>query len=240
MQPATKNRPRAFSRWNEPPSLRVNHTTNLGVADERGAKPMFNFSTTHLFAVAGFAALLATGAQAFDGGSPSGLMNRQVQPVSLPTDVQRAVQPTRTIVDDPTGERAGTITIDTKNRYLYLSMERGRAMRYDVGVGREGFAWSGRAHIGRRAEWPSWTPPAAMLLRRPDLPRVMEGGLANPLGARAMYLYNGHGDTMFRIHGTNEPDTIGRAVSSGCIRLLNDDVVDLYSRVKIGAPVVVL
>ncbi|MDQ6701830.1 MAG: L,D-transpeptidase [Pseudomonadota bacterium] len=210
------------------------------MADERGAKPMFNFSTTHLFAVAGFAALLATGAQAFDGGSASGLMNRQVQPVSLPTDVQHEVQPTRTIVDDPTGERAGTITIDTKNRYLYLSMEGGRAMRYDVGVGREGFGWSGRAHIGRRAEWPSWTPPAAMLKRRPDLPRVMEGGLANPLGARAMYLYNGHGDTMFRIHGTNEPDTIGHAVSSGCIRLLNDDVVDLYARVKIGAPVVVL
>ncbi len=201
---------------------------------------MFNFSTTHLFAVAGFTALIATGAQAFDGGSPSGLMDRQVQPVSLQTDVQREVQPTRTIVGDPTGERAGTITIDTKNRYLYLSMDGGQAMRYDVGVGREGFAWSGRAHIGRRAEWPAWTPPAAMRLRRPDLPRVMEGGLANPLGARAMYLYNGHGDTMFRIHGTNEPDTIGRAVSSGCVRLLNDDVVDLYSRVKVGAPVVVL
>jgi lipoprotein-anchoring transpeptidase ErfK/SrfK len=240
MPSAAKNRCRSFSRWNEPPRLRVNHTTYLRVADERGAKPMFNFSTTHLFAVAGFAALLATGAQAFDGGSPAGLMNRQVQPVSLPTDVQREVQPTRTIVDDPTGERAGTITIDTKNRYLYLSMERGRAMRYGVGVGREGFAWSGRAHIGRRAEWPAWTPPAAMRLRRPDLPRVMEGGLANPLGARAMYLYNSHGDTMFRIHGTNEPDTIGRAVSSGCVRLLNDDVVDLYSRVKVGAPVVVL
>ncbi|MGI8568740.1 MAG: L,D-transpeptidase [Methylocella sp.] len=220
--------------------MRVNDTTILSVADERGAKPMFNFSTTHLFAVAGFAVLFATGAQAFDGGSPSGLMNRQVQPVSLPTDVQREVQPTRTVVDDPTGERGGTITIDTKNRYLYLSMEAGRAMRYDVGVGREGFAWSGRGHIGRRAEWPSWTPPAAMLLRRPDLPRVMEGGLANPLGARAMYLYNSHGDTMFRIHGTNEPDTIGHAVSSGCIRLLNDDIVDLYSRVKVGAPVVVV
>ncbi len=201
---------------------------------------MIDNSTIHLFAVAGFAALLATGAQAFDGGSPAGLMNRQIQPVSLPTDVQRAVQPTRAIVDDPTGERAGTITIDTKNCYLYLSMDGGKAMRYEVGVGREGFAWSGRAHIGRRAEWPSWTPPAAMRLRRPDLPRVMEGGLANPLGARAMYLYNSHGDTMFRIHGTNEPDTIGRAVSSGCVRLLNDDVVDLYSRVKVGAQVVVL
>jgi lipoprotein-anchoring transpeptidase ErfK/SrfK len=197
-------------------------------------------SKTNLLAVAGFATLIATGAQAFDGGSPGGLMNRQIQSVSLPTDVRRDVQPTRTLVDDPTGERAGTITIDTKNRYLYLSMADGKAMRYEVGVGRDGFAWSGRARIGRRAEWPSWTPPAAMRLRRPDLPRVMEGGLANPLGARAMYLYNGHGDTMFRIHGTNEPDTIGRAVSSGCIRLLNDDIVDLYERVKVGAPVVVL
>ncbi|MGQ0444222.1 MAG: L,D-transpeptidase, partial [Beijerinckiaceae bacterium] len=183
---------------------------------------MIKFSTTHLFMLAGCAALIAAGAQAFDGGSPSGLMNRQLQPVNLPTDVRREVNPTRMIVGDPTGARAGTITIDTKNRFLYLSMEGGRAMRYGVGVGREGFAWSGRAHIGRRAEWPAWTPPAAMRLRRPDLPRVMEGGLANPLGARAMYLYNSHGDTMFRIHGTNEPDTIGQAVSSGCVRLLND------------------
>jgi len=195
---------------------------------------------TNLFAMAGFAALVATGAQAFDGGSPAGLMGRQIQPVSLPTEVQRDVQPTRIRVDDPTHARAGTITIDTKERYLYLSMEGGKAMRYAVGVGREGFGWSGRAHIGRRAEWPSWTPPAAMRLRRPELPRVMEGGLANPLGARAMYLYNGNGDTMFRIHGTNEPDTIGRAVSSGCIRLLNVDIIDLYERVKVGAPVVVL
>ena len=195
---------------------------------------------TNLFAVAGFATLVATGAQAFDGGSPRGLMNRQIQPVSLPTDVRREVQPTRIVVDDPTHARPGTITIDTNDRYLYLSMEGGKAMRYSVGVGREGFGWNGRARIGRRAEWPSWTPPAAMRLRRPDLPRVMEGGLANPLGARAMYLYNGHGDTMFRIHGTNEPDTIGHAVSSGCIRLLNDDIVDLYGRVKVGAPVNVL
>jgi lipoprotein-anchoring transpeptidase ErfK/SrfK len=199
-----------------------------------------HISKTNLFTVAGFATLIATGAQAFDSGSPAGLMNRQIQPVSLPTVVQREVQPTRTLVDDPTHARAGTITIDTKERYLYLSMEGGKAMRYAVGVGREGFGWSGRARIGRRAEWPSWTPPAAMRLRRPDLPRVMEGGLANPLGARAMYLYNAHGDTMFRIHGTNESDTIGRAVSSGCIRLLNDDIVDLYERVKVGAPVVVL
>ncbi len=199
-----------------------------------------HISKMNLLAAAGAAALFATGAQAFDGGSPAGLMNRQIQPVNLPSDLQRDVYTTRTLVDDPTGERAGTITIDTKNRYLYLSMQGGKAMRYDVGVGREGFAWSGRAYIGRRAEWPSWTPPADMRLRRPDLPRVMVGGLANPLGARAMYLYNSHGDTMFRIHGTNEPNTIGRAVSSGCIRLLNNDIIDLYDRVKVGATVVVL
>jgi lipoprotein-anchoring transpeptidase ErfK/SrfK len=195
---------------------------------------------TKLIAVASVATLIATGAYAFDGGSPAGLMNGQIQPASLPMEVRREAQPTRTLVDDPTGERAGTITIDTKSRYLYLSMADGKAMRYEVGVGRDGFAWSGRARIGRRAEWPAWTPPAAMRLRRPDLPRVMEGGLANPLGARAMYLYNGQGDTMFRIHGTNEPDTIGRAISSGCIRLLNDDIVDLYERVKVGTTVVVL
>lgn len=195
---------------------------------------------TNLIAVAGLATFFATGAQAFDRGSPAGLMNDQYQPASLPTEVRREIRQTRTLVDDPTGERVGTITVDTKNRYLYLSMADGKAMRYEVGVGRDGFNWSGRARIGRRAEWPSWTPPAAMRLRRPELPRVMEGGLANPLGARAMYLYNGHGDTMFRIHGTNEPDTIGRAVSSGCIRLLNDDIVDLYERVKVGATVVVL
>jgi lipoprotein-anchoring transpeptidase ErfK/SrfK len=199
-----------------------------------------HISKMSLLAAAGAAALFATGAQAFDGGSPAGLMNRQIQPVNLPSDLQRDVYTTRMLVDDPTGERAGTITIDTKNRYLYLSMQGGKAMRYDVGVGREGFAWSGRAYIGRRAEWPSWTPPADMRLRRPDLPRVMVGGLANPLGARAMYLYNSHGDTMFRIHGTNEPNTIGRAVSSGCIRLLNNDIIDLYDRVKVGATVVVL
>jgi lipoprotein-anchoring transpeptidase ErfK/SrfK len=186
------------------------------------------------------AALTASGAQAFENGWPLGFVNRSVQPASLQTEVWRNVAPTRTIVDDHTGARVGTITIDTKNCYLYLSMEHGKAMRYTVGVGREGFAWSGNAHIGRRAEWPAWTPPAAMRLRRPELPVFMEGGIANPLGSRALYLYNGHGDMGFRIHGTNEPGTIGRQVSSGCIRLLNDDVVDLYSRVKVGTPVVVL
>jgi len=147
---------------------------------------------------------------------------------------------TREIVQDPTNERPGTITVDTNNRYLYLSLPNGQAVRYGVGVGREGFAWKGRTHIGRKEAWPDWTPPAAMLKRRPDLPRHMVGGEDNPLGARAMYLFSGNRDTMFRIHGSNEPWTIGQAVSSGCIRMLNNDVTDLFSRVKVGATVVVL
>jgi len=147
---------------------------------------------------------------------------------------------TRAIVADPTGQAPGTITVDTKNRQLYLSLPDGRAIRYGVGVAREGFAWSGQTRIGRMAQWPDWTPPAAMLKRRPDLPRHMEGGENNPLGARALYLYSGERDTMFRIHGSNEPWSIGQAVSSGCIRMLNEDVADLFGRVKIGAQVIVL
>lgn len=147
---------------------------------------------------------------------------------------------TREIMPDPTSERPGTITVDTKNRYLYLSLPGGQAVRYGVGVGRQGFTWKGRTHIGRKEAWPDWTPPAAMLKRRPDLPRHMVGGEENPLGARAMYLYSGNRDTMFRIHGSNEPWTIGQAVSSGCIRMLNNDVTDLFSRVKVGTAVVVL
>lgn len=147
---------------------------------------------------------------------------------------------TREIVQDPTNERPGTITVDTNNRYLYLSLPNGQAVRYGVGVGRQGFTWKGRTHIGRKETWPDWTPPAAMLKRRPDLPRHMVGGEDNPLGARAMYLFSGNRDTMFRIHGSNEPWTIGQAVSSGCIRMLNTDVTDLFSRVKVGATVVVL
>jgi lipoprotein-anchoring transpeptidase ErfK/SrfK len=147
---------------------------------------------------------------------------------------------TRELVPDPTNARPGTITIDTKARLLYLSQPNGMAWRYGVGVGREGFEWRGRTRIGRKETWPSWTPPAAMLKRRPDLPRYMAGGQDNPLGARAMYLYSGERDTGFRIHGSNEPWTIGHAVSSGCIRMLNEDVTDLFNRVKVGAPVVVL
>jgi lipoprotein-anchoring transpeptidase ErfK/SrfK len=146
---------------------------------------------------------------------------------------------TRQMVSDPTGQSAGAITVNTRARKLYLSLGGGRAMEYGIGVGRRGFEWRGVAHVGRKASWPGWTPPPEMLKRRPDLPRHMNGGIDNPLGARALYLYRGGKDTMFRIHGTNEPDTIGQAVSSGCIRMMNADVIDLYQRVGTGTRVVV-
>ena len=133
-------------------------------------------------------------------------------------------------------EAAGTVIIDTRERLLYLVQGGGRATRYGIGVGRPGFTWSGVHHISQKREWPDWTPPAEMLRRRPDLPRHMEGGPDNPLGARAMYL----GSTLYRIHGSNEPWTIGTQVSSGCIRMRNEDVIDLYSRVKVGTKVVVI
>jgi lipoprotein-anchoring transpeptidase ErfK/SrfK len=142
----------------------------------------------------------------------------------------------RQVVNYPTHEAAGTIIVDTANTYLYLVLGNGRAMRYGIGVGREGFTWSGVKHIEKKAEWPDWTPPAEMLERQPYLPRFMAGGPGNPLGARAMYL----GGTVYRIHGTNAPNTIGQRVSSGCIRLTNEDVTDLYNRVTVGAKVVVL
>jgi lipoprotein-anchoring transpeptidase ErfK/SrfK len=129
----------------------------------------------------------------------------------------------------------GTILINTSERRLYLVTGNGQALRYGIGVGRDGFRWSGTHRITAKKEWPAWTPPSQMLARRPDLPRHMPGGVDNPLGARAMYL----GSTLYRIHGSNEPETIGQAVSSGCFRMTNEDVVDLYSRVSVGATVIV-
>lgn len=164
----------------------------------------------------------------------------------LPPVDLRTVDPAylRAEVDDPTGERPGTIVVRTAERYLYLVGENGRAMRYGVGVGREGFAWSGRGHVGRKAEWPTWTPPAEMVARDPTArpwADGMPGGTNNPLGARAMYIYNSAGaDTLYRIHGTNDPPSIGHAVSSGCIRLIDQDVIDLYGRVPVGTTVVVI
>jgi lipoprotein-anchoring transpeptidase ErfK/SrfK len=168
----------------------------------------------------------------------------RTQMSALPPEVQPEVgepkqlppQFRRQLVDYQTREPAGTIIIDTPNTYLYLVLGKGKAMRYGIGVGREGFTWKGVERISKMAEWPDWHPPAEMIERQPYLPRFMAGGPGNPLGARALYL----GKTLYRIHGTNQPSTIGTFVSSGCIRLVNEDVEDLYGRVKVGTRVIVL
>jgi lipoprotein-anchoring transpeptidase ErfK/SrfK len=165
--------------------------------------------------------------------------NMTVAPVQPADEGDGSVVPERlrrTIVAFNTREAPGTIVIDTGNTALYYVLGQGRAVRYGVGVGREGFTWSGVQTISRKAEWPDWHPPAEMIARQPYLPRFVAGGPGNPLGARAMYL----GSSVYRIHGTNDPSTIGKFVSSGCIRLTNEDVADLFSRVDIGTKVVVL
>lgn len=148
----------------------------------------------------------------------------------------------RQVVAFETKEKAGTIIVDTNDKFLYLVMEDGKAMRYGIGVGREGFQWSGVARVAMKREWPTWTPPAAMIRRQPELAEWAGGmppGLSNPLGPRALYLYNKSGDTGYRLHGTPEWYSIGQASSSGCIRLMNQDIIDLYNRTKIGAKVIV-
>jgi len=152
-------------------------------------------------------------------------VERSIDPVYLPQ-----------VVDYDGPQRPGTIVIDTPRRFLFLVEEGGRARRYGIGVGRPGFEWAGVKSITRKAEWPDWRPPAEMLKRRPDLPRYMAGGPDNPMGARGLYL----GSSLYRIHGTNEPHTIGQAVSSGCIRMRNEDVSDLYERVRVGTKVLVI
>ncbi|MGB8485964.1 MAG: L,D-transpeptidase family protein [Xanthobacteraceae bacterium] len=178
---------------------------------------------------AGGVASLPAG-QAPPGALPPEYQAEQGQTKQLPPILRRQA------VFYPTKEPAGTIIIDTPNTYLYLVLGKDQAMRYGIGVGREGFTWSGRERITRVAEWPDWTPPKEMIERQPYLPRFMAGGPTNPLGARALYL----GNTVYRIHGTNQPSTIGTFVSSGCIRLVNDDIMDLYKRVQVGTRVVVL
>ena len=160
----------------------------------------------------------------------------QVAPQEEGSVVQMPARLRRQVVSYATREAPGTIIIDTPNTYLYLVLGNGQAMRYGIGVGRDGFTWSGTQTITRKAEWPAWTPPPEMIARQPYLPRHMAGGPGNPLGARAMYL----GGTIYRIHGTNAPETIGTHVSSGCLRLTNEDVTDLYSRVSVGTKVIVL
>jgi lipoprotein-anchoring transpeptidase ErfK/SrfK len=192
---------------------------------------------------------LAAGAIAFSGAAVATPLQlfpftpappaQAVQPAA-PSDEGAAVElPARLkrqIVSYLTRESPGTVIIDTPNTYLYYVLGGGQAIRYGIGVGREGFTWSGVQAVTKKAEWPDWTPPPEMIARQPYLPRQMAGGPGNPLGARAMYL----GGTVYRIHGTNAPETIGTHVSSGCIRLTNEDVSDLYSRVNVGTRVIVL
>jgi lipoprotein-anchoring transpeptidase ErfK/SrfK len=179
---------------------------------------------------------------AYDGRRPMLLPQGEPQQADPQADAsdprQRPFDPRfeKQMVDYSGKESAGTIVIDTPNKFLYLVEGNGKALRYGVGVGKPGFTWAGVKSITAKKEWPDWTPPAEMLVRRPDLPRHMEGGPENPLGARAMYL----GSSLYRIHGSNEPWTIGTNVSSGCIRMRNQDVIDLYGRVNVGAKVVVL
>ena len=197
----------------------------------------------------GFLEMLLTGSTGSAHSRPSMSSPAPAEAVQAPDDQQTAaVTPGEVEVGEPAEEyrrqvveysgreAPGTIIIDTEQKFLYLVEPGGQAIRYGVGVGRPGFEWAGVRTITRKAEWPGWTPPDQMLLRRPDLPRHMDGGPDNPLGARALYL----GSTLYRIHGTNEPDTIGRNMSSGCIRMMNQDVIDLYNRVRVGTKVVVM
>jgi lipoprotein-anchoring transpeptidase ErfK/SrfK len=150
-------------------------------------------------------------------------------------DEQLPLQFRRQVVLYRSSEPPGTIIVHTAERFLYVVQPGGRALRYGIGVGREGFQWQGLLHITRKQEWPDWTPPAEMITRQPYLPRFMAGGPGNPMGARALYL----GETVYRIHGTNQPKTIGTSVSSGCFRLVNGDVIDLYDRIPVGTKVIV-
>ncbi len=188
-----------------------------------------------LAAVGAFAAGPAS-AQHLLASTPYGQPAYEVQTPDEPAT--EALNPAfqRQIVDYRTSESAGTIVIDTPNTFLYYVLGNGKAVRYGIGVGREGFTWAGVKQVARKAEWPDWYPPSEMIARQPYLPRMTAGGPGNPLGARAIYL----GGTVYRIHGTNDPTTIGKHVSSGCIRLTNEDVSDLFERVKVGTKVVVL
>ena len=170
---------------------------------------------------------------------------REEEQFPLPPVDLRQVNPDylRVEVVDPTGEEPGTLVVHTADRYLYHVQPGGTAIRYGVGIGRDGFTWSGRGSIGRKAEWPTWYPPRVMQQRQPETRQFaggMPGGLDNPLGARAMYIYRNGRDTIYRLHGTREYWSVGQAVSSGCVRLINQDVIDLYSRVPVGTPIVVV
>ena len=182
-------------------------------------------------------ALLLTGCN-FKGVPDPALSARDAEFMALVPNAEFDPHFARYQVSDPTHEPPGTVVVETKERQLYLVLPDGKAMRYGVSVGDEAYGWTGTARIDRKAEWPAWNPPAEMIKRWPHV-HAMEGGPMNPLGARALYLSDHGKDTLYRIHGTNEPEKIGQAVSSGCIRMRNIDVVDLYNRVLVGASVIV-
>jgi lipoprotein-anchoring transpeptidase ErfK/SrfK len=190
---------------------------------------MRHISPLATFILAGLVATSAAEAAGRTGSPPAQqALESDERPIADPAP--------REVVNFSGPQKPGTVIINTSERRLYFVLPGQQAIRYEVGVGRPGFEWAGVEHIANKREWPDWTPPSQMIERRPDLPRHMEGGIDNPLGARAMYL----SDTLYRIHGSNEPDTIGQAVSSGCIRMTNDDVIDLYERIRIGAAVIVM
>jgi lipoprotein-anchoring transpeptidase ErfK/SrfK len=196
-----------------------------------------------LLCVPAFVAPAAAQSQAgqFRFGPPPGMSVTQSRPrnglqLRTASTAKMDARYMRQVVPYAASHSAGTVVVNTGEKFLYLVLDGGKALRYGIGVARSGFEWSGTHKVTRKAEWPGWTPPAAMRKRQPHLPAYMPGGPDNPLGARALYL----GSTLYRIHGTNEPWSIGQNVSSGCIRMINDDVIDLYDRVKLGARVIVL
>ncbi len=165
---------------------------------------------------------------------------RTIPPVNLRRTDPRYL---RQLVDYKTEEKPGTLIVDTKHRFVYLVLRDGKALRYGVAIGKAGFAWQGRAYVGWKQKWPRWYPPKEMIARKPELAKYKDGmdsGLKNPLGARALYIYQNGRDTLYRLHGTNQPSSIGRAASSGCVRLFNQDIIDLYDRVPEKTPIVVL
>ena len=205
--------------------------------------PTHRFRKIKSYCMAAVATVLLT---EFGSAQTQGRQTGSLQQVELTTDEQPGYQPSpgeeelsgpfqRQLVYFRATEPAGTVIVYTSQRFLYVVQGNNRALRYGIGVGRDGFQWAGLLKISRKAEWPDWIPPSEMIARQPYLPRFMAGGPGNPLGARALYL----GSTIYRIHGTNQPQTIGHAVSSGCFRLINGDVIDLYDRVPVGTKVVV-
>lgn len=206
--------------------------------------PALRYAGRHLILKAGVAALTfavlawahPASAQALSYADPSAYARQDFASPDRAAEDRSSNHLQKRIVAYQTRETPGTIVVDTANTYLYYVLGNGQAIRYGIGVGREGFTWSGVQTVTRKAEWPDWVPPAEMIARQPYLPRFMAGGDGNPLGARAMYL----GSSIYRIHGTNDPSTIGKFVSSGCIRLTNEDIIDLFSRVNVGTKVVVL